>query len=77
MRVLGHFDAWRLDIVFAIWLLKHFVPKHILKQYLKQFSTQKLVIVQNILIPSSPKNIPEEKCGNTLISKNIPGGKMC
>ena len=27
LRVLGHFDTWRLDKVFIIWFLRHFVPK--------------------------------------------------
>ena len=38
--------------------MRHFVPKYILKRYLKQFSTKRLDIVQNVLIPSissSPK----------------------
>ena len=45
LRVLGHFHTWRLDIVFLIWYLRHFVPKYILKKHLKQFSAQILDIV--------------------------------
>ena len=57
--------------------MRHFVLKHILKIYLKQFSAQRLDIVQNVLIPSSLKIPQEAKCVNTPNSKDIPGGKMC
>ena len=35
--------------------MRHFIPKYISKIYLKQLSTQRLDIVQNVLIPSSSK----------------------
>ena len=46
--------------------LRHFVPKYISKKYLKQFSTQRLDIVQNVLIPSSLKISQGAKHPNTL-----------
>ena len=33
--------------------LRHFFPDYILKECLKQFSTENLDIVENVLIPSS------------------------
>ena len=47
--------------------LRHFVLKYIIKEYLKQFWTQRIDTVQNMLIPLSPKIPPEANCANTLI----------
>ena len=75
LKILGYFDTSSLDIVFLIWFLRHFVPKHMLKRYLKQFSRQRLDIVQNVLIPSNPKISQGANCANTFKLKNIPRGQ--
>ena len=41
--------------------------QNIFKKYLKQLSTQRLDIVQNVLISSSPKISHGDKCANALI----------
>ena len=53
---------WHRELYMKTWYgfcsliyLGHFVPKYILKKYLKQFSTQRLDIVQNVLTPGSLK----------------------
>ena len=45
------------DSIYFFYLicLGHIVPKYIFKKYLKKISTQRLDIVKNILIPTSPK----------------------
>ena len=68
MRVLGHFDTesytWGLDTVLLIWYFETFCHKNIFKKYLKQFSIQRLDIVQNVLLPSRQKLSQWAKCPN-------------
>ena len=46
--------------------MEHFASIYILKKYIRQFSTQRLDIIENVVIPSSP-NIPQQaKFANTL-----------
>ena len=77
LRVKGYFTTWKLDIVFPIWFFETFCPKYILKKYLKEFITQRLDIVENMLILSSPKISQGAKCVNILKPKNISGDKIC
>ena len=49
------------------FLLSHFLRLFVPKYILKQFNTQRLNIVQNVLIPSSPKMPQGVKYANNLI----------
>ena len=58
------------ELMLTAWHPKrwwNFVLKYIIKEYLKQFWTQRIDTVQNMLIPLSPKIPPEANCANTLI----------
>lgn len=46
-----------------------------IKKCLKQFSTQRFDMVQNVLITSSPKITQGGKYPNTLKPKNVAGSK--
>ena len=56
----------RYSLSYLIFL-RHFVPKYMLKKYLKQFSIKKFDIIQNVLITSSSKIFQGAKYPNTLI----------
>ena len=72
-NILTHEDLMQISLT-DFW---YNLSLNIFKNYLKQLSTQRLDIVQNVLIPSSSRISHGAKCANTFKIKNIPEGKMC